>query len=67
MVYNKNRNFTRVVFRSARLCILRIINFYRIAGEPKICQTSIRKKAIEITKDYFNTIIWPKKRKETLG
>lgn len=37
-------------------------------GMPeKLHQISRRKKAIESAKEYFDTIIWPKKRKEMLG
>lgn len=37
----------------------------RLEGIPdKIYQNSRRKKATEFAKDYFNTVIWPKKRQE---
>ena len=43
-------------------------NDIRPNGMPeKLYQVSKRKKALELAKEYFNTIVWPQKRKQILS
>ena len=76
---NKQQKITEIKTKARELALQEwldnlsteeLLNFNqasRLEGVPeKIYQTSRRKKALEIAKDYFDTVLWPDKLKQIL-